>query len=101
MGHHYHFMSTRIEPVFQPAEPGGINGTKTGSTAINMQEQGQGRASAPAANTIQWSWACRKLATLPGVVLAEAASPPPVPGDVGLLRMEKPGFHKYLTTAEN
>jgi len=61
-------------------------------------EPNSGRAR-PAA--IHWSWACRKLNGLRLGSLEECASAPPRPGDVALLRVEKSGFHKHLTTADN
>src|SRR6266511_2830290 len=59
-----------------------------------------GKAAA-APSLIQWSWACRKLETVPAVPLEDAASAAPVPGDLAVVRVEKAGFHKYLTTSEN
>ena len=51
--------------------------------------------------SIHWSWACRKLNELRPGSLEDCVSTPPRPGDVALLRVDKAGFHKQLTTAEN
>ncbi len=53
------------------------------------------------APSLQWSWACRKLDALPLAALEDSRSAPPMPGDVAVVRVEKAGFHKYLTTAAN
>jgi len=64
-------------------------------------EADAGRSAAATPGLIQWSWACRRLASLPYGSLEPAASAAPVPGDVALMRVEKTVFHKFLTTAEN
>src|ERR1051325_4176300 len=59
-------------------------------------------AAAPVANAVQWSWGCRKLESLACAELdASPSSAPPAPGDLAVARVEKMGFHKHLTTAEN
>ncbi len=62
-------------------------------------ESNSGAAAVP---PIQWSWACRKLASGPSLLLEEDfETAPPRPGDVALVHVERAGFHKYLTTADN
>src|ERR1043166_10179189 len=51
--------------------------------------------------SIHWSWACRKVDSLPRLCLEESPAAPPVPGDVALVRVERVSFHKRITTAEN
>ena len=53
------------------------------------------------ANAVYWSWACRKLEVMPRLPLEDSASAAPEPGDLALVRVDKIGFHKYLTTTEN
>ncbi len=60
-----------------------------------------GNVGVAAPSAIQWSWACRKVEAMPFMPLEETASAPPLPGDLALVRVQKAGFHKYLTTAEN
>ena len=60
---------------------------------------GQGGATPP--GVIHWSWACRRLETAPGVPLEDPGSAEPTAGDLALVRVEKTGFHKHLTTTEN
>jgi hypothetical protein len=53
------------------------------------------------AQTVHWSWSCRKL-TAPDFQLEDpATSAPPIAGDVALVRVEVTEFHKHITTAEN
>jgi len=59
----------------------------------------QGGAASP--GVIHWSWACRKLACAPRVPLEYSGSAEPTPGDLALVRVERAGFHKHLTTTEN
>src|SRR5712671_19539 len=62
-------------------------------------ESNSGPAGVP---PIQWSWACRKLASGPSLLLEEDfETPPPRPGDIALVQVSRAGFHKYLTTADN
>src|SRR5262249_31295427 len=84
---------------------------KSISNRIEMEEpvpvghsphaMGNGRATSASPPAIQWSWACRQLASVPLATLQDAESAPPVPGDVALIRVERTQFHKHLTTAEN
>lgn len=55
----------------------------------------------PTTNLIQWSWACRKVECTLRPPVEDSISAPPSPGDLALVRVQKPGFHKYLTTAQN
>jgi hypothetical protein len=51
---------------------------------------------------IYWSWACRKITSLQGLVLEDPVLPrPPSPGDVALVRVERTDNEEYITTAEN
>jgi hypothetical protein len=59
-------------------------------------------AAAPASDEVHWSWACRRLDCLAAPVpLDNSKAAKPVPGDLALVRVEKAGFHKQLTTADN
>src|SRR6266496_878056 len=64
-------------------------------------EPNAARPGATAPGAMYWSWACRRLSSLTWDALEDAATAPPAPGDVALMRVEKTEFHKYLTTAEN
>src|SRR5258708_39327023 len=55
----------------------------------------------PSPYAVQWSWACRKLEAVTGMPLEDSPAAPPAPGDVAVVQVEKSGFHKYITTAEN
>src|SRR6266550_6552769 len=60
-----------------------------------------GRGGEASPGVIYWSWACRKLESPPRVPLEFPGSAKPTPGDLALVRAEKIGFHKHLTTTEN
>src|SRR6266567_3023596 len=60
---------------------------------------GNGGVAAPSAT--QWSWACRKVEPVPLDPLEITGQAIPLPGDLAVVRVQKAGFHKYLTTAEN
>ena len=60
-----------------------------------------GKAVMASPGVVHWSWACRKLKSVPRVPLENPGSSGPSPGDLALVRVEKTGFHKQLTTAEN
>jgi hypothetical protein len=66
-----------------------------------LSEPNPGKAAAPSAGAFQWSWACRKLELAPDLRMEQPGRARPLPGDLALVRVEKTGFHKYLTTAEN
>src|ERR1051326_5559346 len=59
------------------------------------------QADATSPGVFHWSWACRKLESVPRLPLEQAPVGGPVPGDLALVRVEKIGFHKYITTTEN
>ena len=67
----------------------------------NPLDLNSARARAVSPDAIQWSWACRKVESMPLLLLDDSASAPPLAGDLAVVRVEKAGFHKYLTTAEN
>src|SRR5258706_5779504 len=94
-------MNTVIETKFNGNKRDGNGADEPVYPVTIASEPDPVKTTTPAPTSIQWSWACRKLASLPCMALADAASSPPLPGDVALMRVEKPGFHKYLTTAEN
>ena len=94
-------MKTMIEHSFIQSRPPGIAVDETIFSEQFAPAPGPGRATAPSPGLIQWSWACRRLASLPYGSLEAAASAQPAPGDVALMRVEKTVFHKHLTTAEN
>src|ERR1051326_2297992 len=73
---------------------------ETGVTSNHAAVSAPAGASAP---TVQWSWACRKLRARDPVVVAAHPSPShqPAAGDLALVRVDKTGFHKQLTTADN
>jgi hypothetical protein len=64
-------------------------------------EPGPALAGAPASGEIRWSWACRNLPCLSSVPVADSTSGQPVASDLALVRVERTGFHKQLTTADN
>src|SRR5437867_2840818 len=94
-------MKTVIEHSFIQSRPPGLTLEETVFSDPFLPEPGPGRTAGPAPALIQWSWACRRLASLPCGSLEAAPSAPPVAGDVALVRIEKTVFHKHLTTAEN
>src|SRR6266498_2463245 len=94
-------MKTVIDHNFIQSRPPGLAVDEKAFSDQFLPESGSGRTARPAPGVIQWSWACRRLASLPYGSVEEAASAPPVPGDVALVRVEKTVFHKHLTTAEN
>src|SRR5260370_22657989 len=60
-----------------------------------------GNGGVAAASAIQWSWACRKVEPVPLEPLEITAPALPSPGDLAVVRVQKAGFPKYLTPAEN
>src|SRR6266545_1152703 len=94
-------MKTVSEHNFIQSRTPGLAVDETVFSDQFLPEPGRGRTAGPSPGVIQWSWACRRLASLPYGSVEEAASAPPVPGDVALMRVEKTVFHKHLTTAEN